>query len=151
MSGYTQEDVKNLIIGSERANQMKREIEFILRFIIGCTRTEVEGIFLVSKGVPKNEVIFSVQMGEINGFIYALVFRKYKRDMSIELTCTGNEEGYDRVCQKHFYGLEYGVANLSLDFVKSVHDKLPLILEEASKRFPYLKEKIRLLTEFVNY
>lgn len=150
MSGYTQEKVRELMVGSERANQMKREIEFIFRLIVSYTRAEVESVFLVSKGLPKNEVIFRVLMGEINGCSYVLIFRKNKRDMSIDLAQQGNEKGYDRG-QKIFYDLECRTASLSLDFVKHVHDKLPLILEEAVKRFPNLTEKIRQLTEYAGY
>ena len=150
MSGYTQEKVRELIAGSERANQMKQEIDFVLRLIVSYTRAEVESVFLVSKGLPKNEVIFMVQMGEINGCSYVLIFRKNKRDMSIDLTQQGNEKGYDRG-QKIFYDLECGTASLPLDFVKHVRDKLPLILEEAVKRFPNLAEKIQRLTEYARY
>ena len=150
MSGYTQESVQELMDGSKRANQMKLEIEFVFSFIVGCTRAEVESVFLVSQGLQKNEVIFSVPMGEINGYFYVLIFRKGKREMNINLTCWDNEEGYERG-QKVFFGLEYGAANLSLDFVKPIHDKLPLILERAVERFPNLAEKIQRLTEYAGY
>lgn len=150
MSGYTQEDIRNLIAGSERANQMKREIDFIFRLIVGCTREEVEGVFLISNGLAKNEVIFRVPMGEINNYLYVLIFSKRKRDMSIDLTSWNNEEGYESG-KKVFFGLEHGVSNLSLDIVKHVHGKLPLILERAVERFSYLADKIHRLTEYAEY
>src|SRR3989344_6819445 len=150
MSGYTQESVRKLIAGSKRANEMKWKIEFVFRFIVGCTRAEVESVFLVSKGLPKNEVIFRFLMGEISGYLYVLIFRKNKRDMSINLTPQDNEAGYDRD-QKIFYDLECGTSSLPLDFVKAIHENLPLILGEAVKRFPDISEKIKQLIEFADY
>ena len=126
MSGYTPEDIRKLIVGSERANQMKREINFIFQFIISCTRVEVEGIFLLEKGLPKNKTICEVPIGMVSGVDWVLVFRKYKRDMSINLTW--KDDG-----TKGFLGLEYGAEQLSLVLVKPVHEKLPLVLEIVSE------------------
>ena len=149
MSGYTQEDIRKLIVGSERVNQMKGEINFIFQFIIGCTRKEVDGVFLVSKGLPRNEVICRVPIGEINSSVYILIFRKNKRDMSIDLALKDNEKGYGATDGVDgIWSLEYGTERLPLDFVRPVHDRLPLILDEIVRRFPILSNKIQRLTAF---
>jgi len=146
MSGYTQESVRKLVAGSERANEMKGEIVLVLRLVKHYAETTLKLGFVLRK----SEIFeaFVVELGEHKGYKYNLAFR---------LSSLSNKDVDYRLESNHPDAPTYTVLyNLStsimpLDFVKFIHDKLSLILEEAVERFPDISGKIQQLIELADY
>ena len=65
MSGYTQESVRKLVAGSERANEMKGEIVLVLRLVKHYAETNLKLGFVLRK----SEIFeaFVVELGEKKG------------------------------------------------------------------------------------
>lgn len=137
MGGYTQDEVRRLIEGSERANKMKHDINFVFGFTISCMRFEKERW-------PDHTTICQVPIGKVLNGEYRLTFRRMEGGhMTIDL---GHE--IDDISGHNFWKLENGVEKLPLVFISPIYCGLPQVLSVASKMMTLLDERAHKLIEF---
>lgn len=141
MSGYTQEDVRKILEGSEELNRKKREMGRILSMVAGLIKDETLVRFkkhttvtcVPFKGVPASA---SPRM------VYQLVINRGDRDVVASLI------GRTIVTQSDdfFYGgLARNTDSLPLNFVESLYNTLPDMLNELCKIFPNLSKELAFL------
>lgn len=144
MSRYTQEDVRKLVAGSKRANKMKGEIPLVLGLLTKHFETEIKRGFALQKSHIFEA--FTVELGELRGCKYNLVFKLMSLSDSDVIYRLKSDSAV-----APYTGELLSTSLLPLDFVKLIHDKLPLIMEEAIKRFPDISDKIQQLIDFADY
>ena len=155
-SGYTQEDLRDLIVGSETANRMKKEIKFVFRFLVDslykrCERGDLpqdkKGLLIAEKyffNQPALVVLLTHKRGKPS-----LCYLQIPAPTSDEIVVA------DYLCG-HYYNDQgaYDLLNpsgLKLEYVKSVYDILPKFMAAVARRFPILAEDIAKVSEFAKY
>lgn len=138
-------DVQRYIHGSERANQMKEEIDIVLSSLLGQISKKGEGLLL---SPAKTCQLFSLSIGEFSNTNYTLFLMRRKSGLSVELF-PNNSVG--RIYPIYHSKLRCSANCLPQELLKLVYDSLNLVVNSVIRLFPYVREHVELTMRFAGY
>jgi len=128
MSGYTQEDIRAIVAGSKRANEMKDEIALILNLV----RDNIEN---VHKRQLFDGLKLRVDITE-TAFLDFIARNSVNMSVHVEIILQEGDKLVDPL------------GGLKISSVKAVHAALPKVLEEANKLYYKVGGLVRQLKSF---